>query len=216
MLHFFKHGSRGLGPKLAQRCLRFLRPSHAQPRASRGCCRASDPVAHNLDHFAVSASFTSSAGVTARTATLGPRPSPTYGVPHRYLRIRDQVGRALREGMLLATWCPEASRCQGRSRSSSRRAPTGNHREKATRTLTPHITPQPAKRVVCDVVPGRNESRVAAGKASLECAPGLLAGDVVTRGQMNLKDVFRDLAGALSLPLSSRSYRRVAYRTSRE
>src|SRR5207244_12395428 len=63
---------------------------------------------------------------------------------------------------------------------------------------TPNHAHQPKERCR-DVVPAQEREPRGCGQASLECAPGLLAGDVVTRAD-ELEDV-RNVAGALELGL---------------
>src|SRR5881409_2495388 len=194
--------SRGSGPNWRSSSSRFLRPKLAQPRAaSSGCCRASDPVAHTCDHCR-------QREVHELGGRHGPdrdarprRPVEHAEVPHRYAEDQEtQVGRALREGdAARVLWCPQHHDAKDEAEQVVGVAPYREVIEKGDAHVdTPYHAHQP-KEWCRDVVPAQEREPRGCGQASLECAPGLLAGDVVTRAD-ELEDV-RDLAGALELGL---------------
>jgi len=89
-------------PKMAQQFrLRFL-GLHAQLAPLHAVLRAGPVAPHLRPTGPSSAKFTSSAGVTARTATLGP-PPVKYEVPHRYAEDQEpRLAVLSAKAMLLA------------------------------------------------------------------------------------------------------------------
>src|SRR2546430_9282548 len=121
--------------------------------------------------------------------------------PHRYAEDQEtQVGRALREGdAARVLWCPQHHYAKDEAEQVVGVAPYREVIEKGDAHVDTPYHPHQPKEWRRDVVPAQEREPRGCGQATLERAPGLLAGDVVTRAD-ELEDV-RDVAGALELGL---------------